>query len=768
MSPNRLRTDRMRRQAPRGTQARPHHGRRRPRARALALGLGATVALLVGPATPTAHAAPGDSGTEGHAYVESTNPTISRPESKVWFQDGSWYAAMAKTGTPSATGRPDADFFIYRLQGGTWVPTSTLLDDRGTTKLDVVATGNRLYVAAHKYVGTATGVAQTVLANKTLVHRFTYDPATRAYTRDAGFPKVLNPFQMESLTIDVDATGAIWAAWVQAGRVHWQRSTDGGVTWTPAAALASASALVTADDVASVVSYGNRVGIMWSNQSAGHDGFWFTSTPAGAGAAAWTTPEVAYGGAGIGDDHLNLKADGGVVYAAVKTRNDTGSKPLIVVLRRSAAGTWVRQPAWVGSTNTTRPVLQIDVTHQTAEVFATGPDAAGGSGESGGAIYRKSAPLATLAFGEGLGQRVMGRPGTGRLNDVSGSKQTVSATTGLAVIAVDPVTTRYWHHAESLVHTGPTQPSSVKAVAGVGKVTLSWGAATAGDLPIDHYRVTATPALPTPLPDFPASDTGTAKVIVVPNDVSRVFRVQAVAGGTAGPGADSEPVTPGAYLPFLTPEAFADQQARDFLGRPATTAERAGARTAMVGGGKTGADVVLGAEYFANPSVAGDGTGPEARVSRLYFAYFLRSPDRSGYDYWLRQLDSGRSLEAISRIFAASSEFDRRYGPLTDEAFVELVYRNLFDRRPDGGGQAFWLRKLDAGFPRGSMMTQFSESSEYRRRSLLRVTTVVVYRHLLQRMPTASQLTAEEAKGSPAGIVTGILESAAYADRIVR
>jgi hypothetical protein len=700
--------------------------------------------------------------------VESRNPTITKAQSKVWFHDGSWFAAMAKTGTPSATGRPDADFHIHRLQAGAWVPTTTVLDERGTTKLDVVAAGNRLYVAAHKFVGNATGVAQTVTSNMTQINRLTYDPGTHTYVPDAGFPKVLNPFQMESLTIDVDATGAVWAAWMQAGRVHWQRSTDGGVTWSAAAALSTQGAPATADDIASLVSYGDRVGVLWSDQTTGHDGFWFTSAAAGAGTVTWTAPETAYSGVGVGDDHLNLKVLDDEVYAVVKTRRDTGNQPLIVVLRRSGAGAWIRRGAWVGSTNTTRPVLQLDATHRTAEVFVTGPDAAGGSGEAGGAIYRKSALLDTLAFGPGLGERVMGRAGTGRLNDASGTKQPLTAATGLAVIAVDPETSRYWHHHESLLGTAPTAPSGVTAVAGAGKVTLTWGPATAGSAPISHYRITATPALPAPVPDVPAGQTGAPKVIAVPNDVSRVLHVQAVAAGLGGPRADSEPVTPRAHLPFGTPEAFADQQARDFLGRIATAAERTAVRSALVGGGKTGADVVLGSSFYGSPTVAGDGSGPEARISRLYFAYFLRSPDRSGYDFWLGKLRSGQSLEAISRQFAASPEFVRRYGPLTNQAFVDLVYRNLFDRSPDPGGKAFWLGKLDAGYPRGSMMTQFSESSEYRRRSLLRVTTAIVYRHLLQRLPTASEMAAEVAKGSPAAIVTGVLESAAYGGRIVR
>ncbi|WP_426573904.1 DUF4214 domain-containing protein [Aquihabitans sp. McL0605] len=714
-----------------------------------------------------AQAAVGDIGTEDAPYVEATNPTVSKPQSKVWFQDGAWYAAMLKTGTPSSTGRANADFYIYKLTGGTWVPTATLLDNRGTTKLDVVVSGNNLYVASHKFIGTATGVAETTDSNKTKITKFTYDAGTKTYTKVVGFPKNMNDYEMESLTIDVDSTGAIWSSWAMANKVYWQRSTDGGNTWSAPAALTDAQATTSSDDVASLVAFGTQVGIMWSDQAVGHDGFWFATTAAGSGPVTWAAAEAAYTGIGVGDDHVNLKALNGDVYAAVKTRMDSGSKPLIEVMHRSSTGNWTRTTAYVGSTNTTRPVLELDATHQTAQLFVTGPEVAGGKGENGGAIYRKTAPLSTLAFGAGLGEKVMSRPGTGRINDTSGSKAPITDATGVTVIAADQVTLHYWHFSQGLTLTAPSAPNGVTVQAGAGKVMLKWGAATAGSAAIDHYRVTATPALPT-IPDFPASATGTFQTITAPNDVSRVFHVQAVAAGTTGPAADSEPVTPGAYVPFLSTDTFTEQQAKDFLGRSATAAEKSSVHSSLVGGGKTAPDVIMGSLFYGANSVARpDGTGPQARISRLYFAYFLRSPDRSGYDYWLGQLTGGKSLERISKEFALSSEFVRTYGPLSNSDFVNLVYGNLFGRAPDAGGKTFWVNKLDGGFPRGTMMTQFSEGSEYRNKSLRKVQTVIVYRHMLQRLPTAAQLTTELAKASINVEISDILGSAEYKGRII-
>ena len=396
------------------------------------------------------------------------------------------------------------------------------------------------------------------------------------------------------------------------------------------------------------------------------------------------------------------------MYAAVKTGTDTKTNPSSWCCAAPPAAPGRSKTAYIGSTNVTRPLLQLDATHHTAEVFVTGPEAPGGKGEDGGAIYRKSAPLATLAFGAGLGERVMGRPTTGLLNDVSGTKQPVTSATGLTAIAADSTTRHYWHHNQSLVQTAPTAPSGVTVQAGIGKVKLSWTAATPGDVAIDHYRVTATPALPaSPLPDYPASATGAlqtdhsaqrrhpdlprpgrrrrdhgpcrrqragdARRSTCPSYVGHVRR-------PAGPGLPGPPGHDGR-------EDRRAQRARRWRqDRPAGDPGQPVLRQRRRGGRVTAAARRPGSPGSTSPTSCGP-------------------PDKGGYDYWLRQLKSGQSLEAISRYFAASPEFNSRYGPLTNDGFVSLVYRNLFDRSPDSGGKTYWLNKLASGFPRGSMMT---------------------------------------------------------------
>lgn len=113
------------------------------------------------------------------------------------------------------------------------------------------------------------------------------------------------------------------------------------------------------------------------------------------------------------------------------------------------------------------------------------------------------------------------------------------------------------------------------------------------------------------------------------------------------------------------------------------------------------------------PTLISPTPAAEASVRRLYLAYFLREPDRSGLSYWTGLFTGGRSLAVISEEFARSSEFVNRYGDLSNAAFVDLIYTNLFGRKADPGGRSYWAGVLDRGRTRGAVMIGFSESAEF-------------------------------------------------------
>jgi hypothetical protein len=224
--------------------------------------------------------------------------------------------------------------------------------------------------------------------------------------------------------------------------------------------------------------------------------------------------------------------------------------------------------------------------------------------------------------------------------------------------------------------------------------------------------------------------------------------------------------TPERWEPFVNPRENARRQYRDVLGRDATNTEAAWWASRMQ------RDNQPGAPLTTDLLESSEADARAFSVPRLYLAYFLRRPDHGGLHYWWGRLRGGTaSLGAISQAFAASSEFASRYGNLTNEGFVRRVYRNVLEREPDPSGLAYWTGQLDRGVKnRGQVMTGFSESSEYGRKTWGAVAATVVPETLLRRAPSAAEhedwAAWFAATGTVADRVSQILGSSEYRRRI--
>jgi hypothetical protein len=157
-------------------------------------------------------------------------------------------------------------------------------------------------------------------------------------------------------------------------------------------------------------------------------------------------------------------------------------------------------------------------------------------------------------------------------------------------------------------------------------------------------------------------------------------------------------------------------------------------------------------------------------LARLYAAYFMRTPDAGGLDYWYRQLIlQGKGLRAVSDSFAASAEFRQRYGQLSDAAFVDRVYSNVLGRPADAAGRSYWTSQLASRrTTRGGLMVGFSESAEFKGRTASDISTIQAFYALLRRVPTATELTRwrQTAPTSAAPIVESLFSSVGFRTRI--
>lgn len=460
-----------------------------PRAlRPLALSLVAAAATVTMTAAP-AVAAPGGHGHgKGHTSGGSTTspspststgsttyrdftytsnataPTADKPQSKLWYVAGAWWALML---SPA-----DGAVHVFELRSDhTWRDTGTVVDTRSNSTGDALWDGTHLYVASR--APDASGLYVT---------RLSYLAGSRSWSVDSGFPVSVKTGSMESATIAKDTTGMLWVTFTQGDKVFVKHTSDADNHWAPSYVVPVADTAVSYDDISAVIAFDGKIGVFWSNQNTGT--FDFAIHRDGDPDSAWTR-EVPESGDHLADDHMNVKSlvagDDGRLYVAVKTsRNDVSSntsEPIIQLLTRSADGTWRAVTYGTVGTGLTRPELLIDEADGQLYLFATAP-------EDGGTIYYKSTSLTSPSFGTGRGTPFITYSGA-VINNISTTKQTVSASTGIVAIAADSAAHRYYH-AEMPISgvstadtVAPSVPAGTTATADSARsVSLSWQPAT--------------------------------------------------------------------------------------------------------------------------------------------------------------------------------------------------------------------------------------------------------------------------------------------------
>lgn len=211
------------------------------------------------------------------------------------------------------------------------------------------------------------------------------------------------------------------------------------------------------------------------------------------------------------------------------------------------------------------------------------------------------------------------------------------------------------------------------------------------------------------------------------------------------------------YGPQPDAASFVRQQYRDLLGRSPSDLELFLDSLTVKSGSLS--------DYTAKLISGADWQHAAGGVARLYQAYFGRDADTAGINYWTARVLRGTSLNVVSSSFAASSEFKTAYGALANDAFVDHVYKNVLGRAGDAGGTKYWTDKVTSGeASRGQVMTGFSESNEYRRKTQTRTNVTTTFAGLLRRVPTDAEYT--EWSGKPnIDLVRSILGSFDYANR---
>ena len=286
---------------------------------------------------------------------------------------------------------------------------------------------------------------------------------------------------------------------------------------------------------------------------------------------------------------------------------------------------------------------------------------------------------------------------------------------------------------------------------GPGSATVSWTATPGSGGAIESYVVTAYDLLiysDVTSKTVSAADagppTGTTFIYTgLSNNRRYSFTVTAVdANGAGDPSTKSTAVMATSVEPFFNSAECIQRQYADLLGVVIPSPTRFASWTKQIDTyGRTCAWV---AQQFW---LSGGFQDVVPSMTRLYQAYFLRIPDYGGLNYWIGRNRAGQSPSSISGFFAGSTEFKKAYGAnISNGAFLKLVYGNVLGRSPDPSGYNYWLKLMNAHkIGRGSVMLLFSDSAEYKSTQNPRIKAEMLYVEMLRRKPTAAEVLASAA-----------------------
>jgi hypothetical protein len=412
------------------------------RSRAIRFVVLAGITCVIGAVAPASALA--QVGFPGPSFAAPANapfsPSADKPQNKLWFHDGSWWGSLYST---SAGGDGNGGFGIHRLDPGGWTYTGTLVDDRNSSQADALSEGGRLYIAS---------VRPDVSASAVLT-RYSYDAGARVYRPDAGFPvPIPTPAPAETISLDKDTRGNLWVAYEAGGSVYVAHTSGNDAAFGAPYVLpvSQGATNLNEDDIAAVVAYRSRIGVMWSNQTDGVMYFATHRDGRGDGAGDWSL-DRALAGAGYADDHINLnslQADpAGRVIAATKTSLDdnpaSGSNaPLVLVLVLRPGGDWTRHTFGRVTDNHTRPIVLVNSKTRRLYVFATSPT-------GGGTVYYKQTSLDRIRFSRGRGRAFI-EVGGASIDNATSTRQDLRNAPSLVVLASDSTNQRYMWNVLSL------------------------------------------------------------------------------------------------------------------------------------------------------------------------------------------------------------------------------------------------------------------------------------------------------------------------------
>ena len=354
------------------------------------------------------------------ASISLSQTTGEKPQSKLWFHAGHWWAVLPSTAV-SPTGT-----WVWRLDADNRWRNVLRLSSNTTTRADVKTIEDLTHVFL--YSTSPQLVSIEYVPSLGTYRPWSVRPTATSVTLSGS----------EIATVDVDSLGRMWLSSESGTNIVIRHSDPPYSTFSSPLVVANN---INDDDISVVVALPvpvPRMGVFWSNQNTQRFGFRFhvdTDPP-----DLWSRDELPASQSalrvnhGMADDHMHAAfASDGTLFIAAKTSYDTSGFPVIVLLVRRPNGTW--DNLYQVDTLGTRPIVLLNEPANLLRVIYT-------SSTAGGNILYRDSLISTIGFGA---RRTLM---TGTLNNATSTK--MNWTDQLAVMA----------SGKSVLLTRPTLPPS--------------------------------------------------------------------------------------------------------------------------------------------------------------------------------------------------------------------------------------------------------------------------------------------------------------------
>lgn len=352
--------------------------------------------------------------------VDSPGPTADKPQSKLWFARGSWWAWL-----PTVHGSS-----IWKRSERGWERQTSL--DRELRSCS----------------GHADVCAEGDMVRAVVVDRQSIAVVTLNFVEESrGYAVVGKPVRfsmpevrgsearpIETATIARDENHRWWIAYPWQNRM-WVRSAPDveRAAWTEPFPISSAA---TEDDLCAITTMHGGVGVVWSDQAA--DAVYFRFHRHDLEPDQWEPIETVAQGQCTADDHINTAVGkDGTLYVATKNSVDRIGEPQLALHVRDSNGRWANFPyaprteRW----EPTRPVVLIDA--ENSRLFLA--HSLYSSSRDKASIRPSQIAIQSVAVGnldlDSAGQKFVSASAS--LNNITGCKSKLPKNLGWIVLASD-------------------------------------------------------------------------------------------------------------------------------------------------------------------------------------------------------------------------------------------------------------------------------------------------------------------------------------------